>query len=169
MATNVRLESSDGRNFEVLADVAKISVTIQHMLEDITAHSGESSDENPPIPLPNVNGTILEKVLEFCKYHQENPDDPAVEKVTTKRTDDIAPWDKDWISKVDQQTLFDLILAANYLDIKPLLDLTCKTVAHQIKECKTQEDLRKKFNITVPFTPEDEEATRKENENIIDL
>jgi hypothetical protein len=32
-------------------------------------------------------------------------------------------WDKDFI-KVDDETIFNLILAANYLDIKALLDLT---------------------------------------------
>ncbi|KAI4366294.1 hypothetical protein MLD38_022186 [Melastoma candidum] len=31
--------------------------------------------------------------------------------------------------KVDQATLFDLILAANYFNIKGLLDLTCQTDA----------------------------------------
>ena len=42
-------------------------------------------------------------------------------------------WAKDFV-KVDDETLFNLILAANYLDIKSLLDLTCKTVADEI--CK---------------------------------
>lgn len=41
-------------------------------------------------------------------------------------------WDAEFV-KVDQSTLFDLILAANYLNIKGLLDLTCQTVAQMIK------------------------------------
>ena len=37
--------------------------------------------------------------------------------------------------------------AANYLDIKSLLDLTCKTVADYIKQCKTPQEIRRRFNI----------------------
>ena len=43
---------------------------------------------------------------------------------------------QDWYANfvnVDQELLFELILAANYMDIKPLLDLTCATVASMIK------------------------------------
>merc|ERR1712142_1093213 len=68
-----------------------------------------------------------------------------------KRTDDISSWDADFL-KVDQGTLFELILAANYLDIKGLLDVTCKTVANMIKG-KTPEDIRKTFNIKNDFPP----------------
>ena len=65
--------------------------------------------------------------------------------------------------QVDQGTLFELILAANYLDIKGLLDVTCKTVANMIKG-KTPEEIRKTFNIKNDFSPEEEEKVRRENE-----
>ncbi len=68
--------------------------------------------------------------------------------------------------------LFNIILksivvlylqAANYLNIKNLLDLTCQTVADMIKG-KTPEEIRKTFNIKNDFTPEEEEEVRRENQ-----
>lgn len=50
--------------------------------------------------------------------------------------------------EVDNPTLFDLILAANYLNISSLLDITCQAVAEQIKG-KTPEQIRERFNIEV--------------------
>ena len=65
-------------------------------------------------------------------------------------------------ANVEQEVLFELILAANYMDIKPLLDLTCATVASMIKG-KTPEEIRKTFNIVNDFTPEEEAQVREEN------
>ena len=53
--------------------------------------------------------------------------------------------------------------AANYMNIKSLLDLTCMTVANMIKG-KTPEEIRKTFNIRNDFTPEEEEEVRRENQ-----
>eukprot|EP01120_Amphizonella_sp_Union-15-10_P000994 TRINITY_DN11061_c0_g1_i1.p1 TRINITY_DN11061_c0_g1~~TRINITY_DN11061_c0_g1_i1.p1 ORF type:complete len:165 (-),score=41.33 TRINITY_DN11061_c0_g1_i1:94-588(-) len=152
---NVKLQSSDDKPFDVPMEVAQMSLTIKNMIEDICP------DGETPIPLPNVSGKILEKVIEYCKHHHANHTTDE-KKDNEKRTDDITPWDQEFC-KVDQATLFELILAANYLDIKPLLDLTCKTVANMIKG-KTPEEIRKTFNIKNDFTPEEEEQVRKENE-----
>ncbi|KAG0905001.1 hypothetical protein G6F33_012507 [Rhizopus arrhizus] len=96
------------------------------MLEDI----GEDNDE--PIILHNVNEKVLELVIEWCKHHK---DDKEYEQ--EKRTIDIDEWDQKFM-EVDQETLFDIILAANYLDIKHLLNIGCKTVANMIKEEEEQ-------------------------------
>ena len=153
----VKLTPSDAPDdaVEVPVEVANQSVTIKNMLEDF----GGASDV--PIPLHNVTSKILDLVVKYCKYHLEHPT-PKSDDKDDKKTDDIIPWDKDFCN-VEQATLFELILAANYLDIKPLLDLTCKTVANMIKG-KTPEEIRKTFNIKNDFTPEEEEKVRKENE-----
>merc|ERR1719469_919817 len=63
---------------------------------------------------------------------------------------------------VEQVLLFELVLAANYMDIKPLLDLSCAAVASMIKG-KSAEEIRKIFNISNDFSPEEEAQVREEN------
>ncbi|KAL6346667.1 hypothetical protein AAG906_000285 [Vitis piasezkii] len=145
----ITLRSSDGEAFDLEEVVAVESQTIKHMIEDGCADNA--------IPLPNVTSKILAKVIEYCKKHVETP--KAEEHAVN---DELKAWDADFV-KVDQATLFDLILAANYLDIKSLLDLTCQTVADMIKG-KTPEEIRKTFNIKNDFTPEEEEDVRRENQ-----
>ncbi|KAH9518722.1 suppressor of kinetochore protein mutant [Bulinus truncatus] len=154
----IKLQSSDGEVFEVDVEIAKQSVTIKTMLEDL----GMDEDEDEPVPLPNVNAAILKKVIQWCTFHRDDPPPPEDDENKEKRTDDICSWDAEFL-KVDQGTLFELILAANYLDIKGLLDVTCKTVANMIKG-KSPEEIRKTFNIKNDFTPAEEEQVRKENE-----
>ncbi|KAF2310149.1 hypothetical protein GH714_006751 [Hevea brasiliensis] len=147
----ITLKSSDGETFEVDEAVALESQTIKHMIEDDCADNG--------IPLPNVTSKILSKVIEYCKKHVEtSKSDDRPSSVD----DELKAWDAEFV-KVDQATLFDLILAANYLNIKSLLDHTCQTVADMIKG-KTPEEIRTTFNIRNDFTPEEEEEVRRENQ-----
>jgi len=162
---SVKLESSDEVIVEVERKIAEMSVTVKHMLDDLT-------ETDTAIPLPNVTGKILQKVIEYAKYHHDNPNPPPEEKdekplygVPDER-DHIIPWDREFCN-VEQATLFELILAANYLDIKPLLDLTCKTVSNMLKR-KTPDEIRQTFNIKNDFTPEEEEQMKKEIEWSLD-
>ncbi|CDH61536.1 s-phase kinase-associated protein 1a-likeprotein [Lichtheimia corymbifera JMRC:FSU:9682] len=151
---SVKLISSDNEDFTVDKAVAERSVLIKNMLEDV-------GDSDAPIPLPNVNAKILRKVIEWCDHHRNDPI-VAQQDEQDRRNTDIDEWDQKYM-EVDQETLFDVILAANYLDIKPLLDVGCKTVANMIKG-KSAEEIRRTFNITNDFTPEEEAQIRKENE-----
>ncbi|KAL3634322.1 SKP1-like protein 1A [Castilleja foliolosa] len=147
----IRLGSSDGEVFEVEEAVAVKCQTIKHMIEDDCAYT--------VIPLHNVTSVILSKVIEYCKHHVDaakTDDKPS----STAASDDA--FDADFV-KVDLSTLCELILAANYLNINSLLDLTCKTVANMMKG-KTPEEIRKMFKITNDLTPEEEEDIRRENQ-----
>ena len=73
----------------------------------------------------------------------------------------VPAWDAEFVD-VDQEMLFELILAANFMDVKPLLDLTCAKVATMIKN-KQPEEIRRTFNIVNDFTPEEEQQVREEN------
>eukprot|EP01047_Picozoa_sp_COSAG01_P024864 COSAG01_NODE_1551_length_9933_cov_19.737848_9_plen_250_part_00 len=135
------------------------------------------TESDTAIPLPNVESPILSKVIEYCTWHVKAEQDRTAEDTRNE-------WNSKFVD-VDQGTLFHLILvrtsprvlrrlyersappslhlnarqAANYLNIKSLLDLTCKTVADMIKG-KTPEEIRAHFNIQNDFTPEEEEEVR---------
>ena len=53
----------------------------------------------------------------------------------------INQFDKEFQEQGDD-IIFQTILAANFLDIKNLLELMCKKVADEIKKCKTPDDIR---------------------------
>jgi len=154
----ITLHSSDGTEHVITKLVAERSVLIKNLLADVP-----SSGEIDPIPIPNVNDTVLKKVIEWCEYHKNDPaqteDDDSDSR---KKSTDIGEWDQKFMA-VDQELLFEIILAANYLDIKPLLDVGCKTVANMIKG-KSPEEIRKTFNIQNDFTPEEEDQIKRENE-----
>uniref|UniRef100_A0A453KIX3 SKP1-like protein n=1 Tax=Aegilops tauschii subsp. strangulata TaxID=200361 RepID=A0A453KIX3_AEGTS len=148
----ITLISSDGESFEATEEAAKMSVTIKHMIEDGCADDG--------IPLPNVPAKILSMVIEYCNNADED-DDNNNNNASAGEKEDLKSFDASLVA-VDQATLFDIILAANFLSIKGLLDLACQKVADDIKD-KSVEEVREIFKIENDFTKEEEEAVRKEN------
>ncbi len=106
----VQIETSDSLSLYVPRAVATILL------------QGEIHDDSVP-RLP-VTQLILTKVCEYCAYHQTTESDDA--------------WDEAFC-RVDHDTLFKLILAANAMNIAPLLKLTCRTVVTMIKGMSPEE------------------------------
>lgn len=89
----------------------------------------ENEDEMVVIPLPNVESSTLQLVIMFLEMHNEEPM-AEIERPLKKPIEEIvSPEDAAFID-VELPVLFRLILAANYMDIKELLDLSCAKVLH---------------------------------------
>ena len=147
MNNNCRLMCKDGEVLEVDVETAKLSVLINGLIED-----GGTEDD---IPINQVNKPIMKKVIEFCEHMREHAP-PEIEKPlsSTDLSQVVDQWHADYVN-VDQETLFEVVMAANYLDIKPLLELSCAKVASLIKG-KSVQEIRQFFNIENDFTPEEE-------------
>jgi S-phase kinase-associated protein 1 len=139
----VRLVANDGLELSVSRENAMLNRTLAGMLEDL--------ENVAVVPLPQVSGKILQKIAEFGRLHRhtEQPDPMSLE---------LAEWQQQFM-RVDQQTLLELLLAANYLENEALLELCSKTVALMIKG-KSVEQIRETFNIKNDFTPEEEAQVR---------
>lgn len=152
----ITLLSADGEKFDVRREDARRSVTLAGLMEEV-----EGMDV---IPVPTVQGATLARVLEYCTFHADKERQAATGSAAVLGT--IAGlrkrFDEELIRGLPQKELFDLTLAANYLDIGGLLDLTCGAIADMIKG-KTTEEIRAHFNIQNDLTPHEEEQIRKEN------
>ena len=111
----------------------------------------ENGCVNNDIPVPSVNSKILSKVIEYCKKYVESV---ISNDQVSYADEELKIWDINFV-KVDQATLFDLILAINYLNIKSLLDLTYQTMADMIKG-KTPREIHRTFSIKNDFTAEED-------------
>ena len=125
----LKILSKDNKEFTLERKHALISTLIKTSLEN--------DDKAEDVPIPGVTAAVLELVVDYMKEHK-GVEPPIIEKpLRSKVMKDICPhkWDADYIDKIGEtrQQLYDLILAANYLDIKSLLHLGCAKVASLIK------------------------------------
>ncbi|MCL7025765.1 hypothetical protein MKW94_000774 [Papaver nudicaule] len=146
----VLLSSSEGDVFEVDESGAMLSQLIKNLIEDDCAGN--------VIPFTNISSEIMERVVLFLEKHGEKKERDYDEK------QELVEWDKKFIEDLegDKKTLYGLVNAANYLNARCLLDVTCQAVADLIKDM-TPEEIRKEFRIKNDFTPEEEEEVRRDN------
>uniref|UniRef100_A0A183D6V5 Skp1-related protein n=1 Tax=Gongylonema pulchrum TaxID=637853 RepID=A0A183D6V5_9BILA len=105
-----------------------------------------------PVQLP---AKTINKALEWCRHAAQLA--PGDEK-----SEEEKQWRQNFLALPDNNELFELVQAANYLDISDLLASGCRTIAGHIKG-KSVEELREFFNIANDFTPEEEARVREEN------
>lgn len=48
-------------------------------------------------------------------------------------------WYRTFVSGIEREMLFELLTAANYMDIKPLLDLACLRVTFELSQKSAEE------------------------------
>jgi S-phase kinase-associated protein 1 len=152
----IRLRSKDGEVFDVQEKaIGAFSVTITGMIDE------GRTDHDGVVELPNVSAATLSRVLEYVVRHFDADDSYPSSSFNPSDDDPLARFDEDLVS-VDNDTLFDFLEAANFLNIVKLLDLTCKAVAEQMRG-RTADEIREKFHIVNDYTKEEEEDVRREN------
>jgi S-phase kinase-associated protein 1 len=152
----------DSVKVTITRKAAMMSELIKSMLAD------DDDADAPEIPLLDVSKEILEKVVEFLNKHKDDPMKEIQKPIQTNKLEEIVgEWDAKFID-LEQELLFKVILAANYLDIPSLLDLGICKVACMVKG-KEPDEVKKLFNIDPDITPEEEKMVRDQNPWIFDV
>ncbi len=132
--SKTRFKGMDGVVFDVFDEAACVSGCMAAVIR--------SKDPSMPAdyayPLSNVQSGVLETVLEYCYFHAST----TRAAISDYEADE---WDDEFAS-LDPRQLCELASAAYYLDIKALVDLTCKTIAGMISG-KSADEIRSTFHI----------------------
>ena len=118
------------------------------------------------LPMPGVHSSILARVVEYMQYHKGVEPPPPEKPLRSRSMRDVCkdPWDADFMDRIGEQRqlLYDVILAANYMDIKTLLNLGCAKVGTIIKG----EPLERVKDKLATGTKTDDGAAKKEDKKI---
>ncbi|KAI1299377.1 Suppressor of kinetochore protein 1 [Halotydeus destructor] len=161
----IKIVTNDAMEFVVDQRVANAFKVIHDMLETLRGgyEDGDVQDFDTPVRLQNVRGDIMKEMLDWVDHHKDDPDtSDEEEQYRDRRTDDIPQWDKNFVGRWEKPVLYEVLQACNYLDLRPLLEICCKTIANMIKG-KSVEQVREILQIQSDYTPEEEEQLKKEN------
>ncbi|KAF8363132.1 hypothetical protein PRIPAC_90055 [Pristionchus pacificus] len=127
----ITLVSSDGKTFQVEIAAITHSGVIHRLIEDLNLDITTDA-ATYPIPTRDVTGRVLEKVIEWCTHHKNEP---------VKGADifegeiEVSQWDHEFlriIDRVSHQAVLEIWKAAYYLDIQYLIYLCCRVMSKWI-------------------------------------
>lgn len=147
------LVSMEQDTFTITRKQAQSSELLRTLLEN---------DTTTTVPLPHIRTSSLDRCVRYLKHH--GPENPPAEIEKPLRTivlsEIVEVFDSDLVELSPDQ-LFELLVAASYLHIKPLVELVSAKIAISFKN-KNPAQLRKSLNIVNDLTPAEEEAIKQE-------
>lgn len=126
----VQLKASDDTVFEVKrADV---------MLSGLLRTTLEQDENATEIEALRVDGATMSLVVDYFKHHQGKAPRALQKPLSSTTMSEVVtdPWDAEFIDAAGAESIkvvYNLMLAANYMDIPPLLNLCAAKVASLVK------------------------------------
>lgn len=177
----IAIATNDARIFDVELEVARLFGIVNNLIS-----YGFFDKDVGPVPLPMVSGETFELVLTWAREYVKNPRDPktmiALNYSGENRHDqsadaglplkertmfDLETWEFEFFGNLSSKKMTNLLNAANYLELIPLLDSCCKDVAQSIKSAMEVGGAQEVANSVIDFSKEtplcDSCKVKKEN------
>ncbi|KAL7447306.1 hypothetical protein ACHAXM_010834 [Skeletonema potamos] len=175
MVKTVKLISKEGDAFEIPISCCRLSEVIDCELEchssDEDKPNNDEQDENDScvtlsLTASRIHSPALRKVADFLMHFEVEEMTSFEPPFTSENIEEIVQkWFADFITEgVDHSLLLDIISAANFLSIQPLLKLSVLALSINING-KSPDILRPMFGISNNLDdPEQKARVMKENE-----
>lgn len=152
----ITLTSSEGKQFQIYKKVTTMSQLLKGAIEDYTGKIN--------IPLTEINSKTLQKVIEYLE-HWSNTLPSEIKKPieSHQMTQLVDQWSAAYIDSLSLEEIGDLAIAANFMEIPPLVELCCCKIS-AIGISKPVDELFIEYGIDPnSFTEAERRKIREEN------
>jgi len=132
----VSCDDVNGEKFKIDRDSAMMCNLVKSIIE------GDSDAKT--IEIKKVSSDILRLIVDYLIHHKGKTPAEIAKPIRSVKMEKIVEdeWDAKFINSQSKRTIFQIILGANYMDIKSLLHLGCAKIATMIKG-KSPEEIKK--------------------------
>ena len=156
-SVDIVLQSNDDAYFKLSRKAAEMSQLLTDMIKS------EEEGNQIVIPTPNIDGHTLGWIVAWMEHHKDARPDPIEKPLRVDIQEVLSEFNKKFICEQlvedgdynKNQKLQDVIMGANFLGVRDLLEMGCAMIAHMIKG-KTAEEIRQMYGIEKDFTEEEE-------------
>ena len=167
MSESIDIRSSDDVKMSVSKEVLDMWLTVSNMLKSYI--SKDDSEESGPcieeIPISGVTGSVLRKIVNYCEDYLKDPNNETWREEFFRNTHGAESVEN---VKTYHRELVDIINAADYLEIKPLIEDIGKIMAATIRG-KSPQSIREEWGFPDDLTKEEKERILDENRWAFDL
>ena len=156
----VKIKTYDNKIYEVPDDIIIKSKLLDGLIEDYDYFNDK---DDGIIALSEVDSINFDLIIDYLQHYKDK-EPKEIPKPFPERTDeeflrgildnDDNDWTYNFISKLSIEDAINLVNAADYLQIKGLIDLLAAKLAHEMCNCDVEES-RKKFGIECDMTEEE--------------
>jgi S-phase kinase-associated protein 1 len=159
---SIKIVTKEGTKISLTKKSAQLSALLKSTIQDF-------GDENElKVPLSDIDERTANKVVEYLDHWNGSLPAEMEKPLKSSEMKDVTDeWSANFVDSLAMEELVDLTVAANFMEIQQLLDLTCAKIASMCKD-KTEEEIFKTFGVTDTFTEEEKAKIREENKWIED-
>lgn len=151
------VSSQEGKEFKISKKSATLSKLLFGALQDF---QGEIN-----VPLQEIDDKTMQRAVDYLE-HWQGLAPPEIEKPLKSKfmEENTDKWSADYINSMTLPELADLAVAANFMEIHPLLELACAKIASTGKD-KSDDELFTEYGIDPAlYTEEVKEKIKQENQ-----
>ena len=157
-STTLTLLSRDHQSFTLSKEAAAQSDLLRTMMD--------GDPDASEVQLYHIDSSTVRRLIDYLNYHRTTPP-RVIEKpiASVHMVELVDAFDAAFVD-VDQEVLFRLLLAANYLHVRSLVALCGAKCASWMKN-KTPQQIKQTFGIRLDATPQEEADIAREYRDLI--